>query len=938
MINSKTGKNWRNWALGSALGAGVLLAVAGTGAPALAQSGGISQAQSLYDGGSYRKAQEMLRGMLRSNPRNAQARLLQSQVYLRMGQGIAAQTEVEQARQAGIPNADTRHIMAEALVLQRRFTDALKEADASAVPARFSAQGARVRGLAYMGLKQNDQAKAQFQQAEQIDPRDPLVKIDYGRALVVAGDRVNGEAAIDRALALAPTNVRALVLKGDIARANRGLAQALPFFDRAIQADPQNLEARLERAATLVDLRQVDRARGDLKMVYAQAPNHPLALYLDAVLLSRQRKFQDAQALLARTKGALDNYPPAMMLQGIVAYELNNTEVARQYLSKLVQIAPESTMARRVYAATLLRLGDFKGALDVAKPLIDKGQADSRLLALVGSAYARSGDFNNAQKYFEQAVESEPNQSALRAQLAMSRVAVGQNQKATEDLQAILKQDPKSLQALTMLGIIDLRSGNFKVAQQTALRLVRTYPELPLGYNLLASSFLGQSKFKEAEANYRVALQKKPDYHEARRNLAQLLRATGRFEEARRELTRVLDTDRANVRTMLALADLSGAQGRSDERIEWLRRAVGAKPTLLPPRLALVTAYLQSGERDKALTEARSVSRDFPNEPASLEALGRAQASLGQFNDAASSFQKLVNMTPNAPGGYQLLARAYWSNKRYDDARRVYRQAMTLKNVNLGPVVLDLMNFEAQRGNYDQALSYATQLRKEFPRTSVADATIGDIYMGAKQWAKAAQSYEAARKVSLTKPVAFNLGEAYFRQGKLEAAVAVVRDFNRRKPTDIAPRMVIADFYMRAKRYDLAKVEYETLVKSAPSNAAMLNNLAWVYQSSKDPRALATGEKAYKLAPNSPEIADTLAWILLRNGKDAARALLLSQRAIEKRPNSPDMRYHYAVALRANGRSRDAVNELTSLLAKYPKFDTLTDARALLADIRAKGR
>ena len=42
-----------------------------------------------------------------------------------------------------------------------------------------------------------------------------------------------------------------------------------------------------------------------------------------------------------------------------------------------------------------------------------------------------------------------------------------------------------------------------------------------------------------------------------------------------------------------------------------------------------------------------------------------------------------------------------------------------------------------------------------------------------------------------------------------------------------------------------------------------LNNLATAYQQEKNPLALEYAEKAYKLAPDSPAVLDTLGWILV---------------------------------------------------------------------------
>ena len=108
-----------------------------------------------------------------------------------------------------------------------------------------------------------------------------------------------------------------------------------------------------------------------------------------------------------------------------------------------------------------------------------------------------------------------------------------------------------------------------------------------------------------------------------------------------------------------------------------------------------------------------------------------------------------------------------------------------------------------------------------------------------------------------------------------------------------------------------------------------LNNLAWTYQQLKDPRALATAERAMKLAPESPAVLDTLGWILVEQG-NAARALPLLQQATSRAPSAGEIRYHLALALWKAGDKAKAKAELEKSLAG-PAFAASDEARALLA-------
>jgi putative PEP-CTERM system TPR-repeat lipoprotein len=918
----------------------VLLPVAGVPVRAQAVQGTpLQKAQAYFRNGSYRSAALELRNVIKANPRDGQARLLSAQVFLKLQQGIPAQTEIEAARRAGVPVAQTRPILAEALVLQAKYTDALREAAADSVPPQMAAEAARVRALAQMGLKDMTKARNEIGLAERSAPNNAWVFIDKARILATANDRTGSEAAIDVALQLEPTNIKALMIKGDLIRGRvpppAGLTQAMPYFDQVLKKDPMSIEGRIERAATLVDLRREPEAQQEIQRIYKMMPDNPLALYLDAVLKARQQKFNEANALMARTKGLLDTYPPALMLKGLVAFELNNIQQADAALTKVMEAAPNNPVARRLYGAIQIKKNDFDGAIKTFKPLIDSGQADAQVMALSATAHARKNDFVTAANQFERALQLDPANEPIRTQLAMARIAQGNTTQATQDLQAVLKKNPTSLQALMLMTLTDLRTRNFAQALTSARKFVAAYPKLPLSYNMMGAAWLGNNNTAEAEKNFKIALQLKPDYHEARRNLANLYRVSGKYADAKRELQTVLATDRSNVRTMLALAQVASGQNKTEETIEWLRRAVAVNPKSMPPRLALSNAYLRLGDRQKALAEAMSLDRDFPNNAAAVETLGKTQASAQQFVPAVATFTRLTTILPNSVQAMQLLARAQWSNKEYDGARRSFQRALGITNgAGKNLVYLDMLNLEAERGNFDKAVEYANEMRKTSPDKSLADVTIGDLYMGAKQWGNAAKSYEIARSKKFNPKVAVNLSRAYQNMGQNDKAIGVLQAWLKQRPNDLAVRMAVANMHIAGKNYGAAVAEYNFIMKQGNSSPAVLNNLAWALDRMNDSRALATAERAFKAAPDQPDIADTYGWIMLRK-QDKVKGLQILQKAAAKRPNDPNMQYHLAFALKANGRSAEAGRLLNATLAKFKTYDNVNDARALLTQINA---
>jgi putative PEP-CTERM system TPR-repeat lipoprotein len=896
----------------------------------------LESAKSQYEKGDLRATQIELKNALKADPRNVDARLFLAKIYLDGRNGLAAQPEIEAARDAGASVDETRLELGTAYLYQNLWDRALKELVIEEIPQDEKTEARRQRVRAYMGKKDFDAARGEAQAALDIEPENPALLVEMARIELRARQIDAAKSVVDKALGIDPSNVDALLVKGDLTRSTVGLEEALAYFSEAANLEPENLNARLERAATLVDLRREVEAEEDIAAVYAKAPEHPLAHYLTAVSLGRKDKFEEAQELMNRTRGTLASYLPAVQFEGVLAYELGNYSVAVEKMERVISALPQSIVARRVLGATYLRQKDADSAFEMLYPLIEAGAEDAALLTLVGTAEAQRGNFDEAMTYFENAVAAAPDRTNLRTQLAMSRIALGDPDRATRELETVLEVEPDSLNALVMLSLIDLREGKFNESKATATKLVTTYPELSLGYNLLGASYLGLNDTAKAKDYFELALAKDPSYHEARRNLAQLYRVQGKFGEARRQYLRILEEDRQSAKTMLQLAALSRTEGNMEESVEWLSRAVDVQPTALPPRLELVSAYLVLGDNNRALNEALEAQRDFPNNPVAVELLAKTYAVNGEYDLAVANFDKWIELDPTNMNARRLKGRTYWRSGDVSGARRAFQGALEQKG-DKRTVFMDLINLESSEGNLDRALDFTEQLRAEYPQSNAADLAAGDLYMGAVQYERAIDAYSKAWKVQPSKRAAVNMNLAYRQLGQPDKAIAILEEWLQKDPTDIETRMSIGNTHMLTGNYDAALDVFEAVLATDENNAAVLNNVAWIYQQKGDKRMVEVAERAYDLDRDSPMIADTLGWILVKENVNVRLGVDLLETAARRLPENKDIRYHLAYAYYANGNVEQAKRELDDLLRGGENFGYLKEARNLMQQMNEGG-
>jgi predicted Zn-dependent protease len=148
-------------------------------------------------------------------------------------------------------------------------------------------------------------------------------------------------------------------------------------------------------------------------------------------------------------------------------------------------------------------------------------------------------------------------------------------------------------------------------------------------------------------------------------------------------------------------------------------------------------------------------------------------------------------------------------------------------------------------------------------------------------------------------------------------------------PKDPNVKSYAAMLEIGRKRWAQAIPLYKEVIALQPNNALALNNLAWALYETKDPEAMAIAEKAYALAPKSPEVLDTFGTILLAKG-DAARATDILKMAVSGAPKVMGYRVRLAEALIARGDKTSAKKELEFVLGEVKSGPAMEQAQALM--------
>jgi Tfp pilus assembly protein PilF len=135
--------------------------------------------------------------------------------------------------------------------------------------------------------------------------------------------------------------------------------------------------------------------------------------------------------------------------------------------------------------------------------------------------------------------------------------------------------------------------------------------------------------------------------------------------------------------------------------------------------------------------------------------------------------------------------------------------------------------------------------------------------------------------------------------------------------------------------HDLAQEGYQRVLAIQPNNGVALNNLAYslAVRKKAPTEALPVARRAAALAPNDPNVIDTLAWVEHLIGNDVEAARLIAA-AVKAAPGSAELRLHAAVIYAARGAQAVSEGELKEALRLAPALEQSEEVKQLRARLQ----
>ncbi len=779
----------------------------------------------------------------------------------------------------------------------------------------------RERANEYYANEEWSEAKIEFLNLLQLNPDDSQSHYRMAETLWNLGDYAEGLWQYKEAVRLEPDNIEYRLKQANQEFLARRYDVVREAVDEVLKRDSENLEALNLRAKVSYFDGELEAQLADLDRVLILAPKNVDALKLKSQALFRQGDRDGAELLLKRlieVDPSRDNY---LGLGNFYATADQMDEALAQYQAavEVAELGGDRTLAR-MFLANFHLLSKDPNSAEAQLLLAREEEPDNpEILQNLARFYARSGQIERAEKMLEERASKLPDDPAPLLILAEFHRRVGNIDKAHETIERALKVDPQSERArLTRASYVIERSGGTPEAMEEARTVVQKIleenPSSVLGLFTEAKFLLVEGQLDESASRLRQVLQEQPNAN------AHVLLGTIYIKQAQSELARSeflqalqLDADNPFARSQLA------------------------------------ALYLQQGERELAAQEARAALESRPGDVRMWLILADALAGLGRTDDALSALNG-ITLKDDASDSVRLtLSEGYLRLDQFERAREILTSLDD--HASKPELIRQLALIDVQEKKIEASLARLDEGIKAHPDSALLYALRGDIRGGLRRNGEIMLMKEAESDLNTAIEKDPDLINSYISLAKLyrltnrnEDAAATYRRAIEKLPSVPSLHLEIAQIYEILGDKSKARESYETTLRLDQESAVAMNNLAWILADSDSAkaedldRALVLAQDAKERMPQSPEVADTLGWVLYRKNIPTA-AISLFREAIEGYPAGSairaTVRYHLAQTYELNGELDRALEELKRSLDEAAEFGSRAEAEKMLARLQA---
>lgn len=822
------------------------------------------QAMAFIQSGNPNSAIVELKNAIVKSPREAKIRFELGKLYAETRQYEDATKELTRALDFGYDRASVIPLLAKSL----EYTGANVALSQLDIEGDYLSGEQKLelgyrKARAFIELEQLDQASLLISNLSAIDSNSVYSGLLSATSDLLRNRLDEASNKSDELIEREPLNRDILYFAANTYLNNNQPIKAINTLENYLLTAPDDLQTKFRVANVMIRNGKAEEAERYIDELLAINDQHALLNQLKGAARASAGDFEKAFEYGEKSIFTGRKDPALFLLTGSAAYSLGLYDKAIDYLSTIADELPDNHPGLRALSASLIAMR--KG--DIAKPFLDRinnqEEFDSSLLVAAGLSALSASDEKTARALASRATALvEKPEDLLR--LGVLKLSLD-DVDGFVDLEEAVKQAPDSTVAKQIIASAYLAKGRFEDALMIARSMQLETENALMGWLLEFDILFASQDYGGAQAALDEAKSLNANTLDIQIAELKLLVVKGLDQQSIKLSNEILQQDPANVLVLGALYEAQTREGNSTNAYSKIMDAVKAEPSNQQlALLGVVTAFLEDKTAD-ALSILDNLSYDRETTTDLWALRGTSFIQTRQFEKGEAFFKSWLQTYPKNERALNGLVQIYDLTNNFEDGLEAAEQF--LENEENTQVRVTKLYFLAKLNRAQEARLALNLVPDELMETPFIRAIKARIALTEGRPHDALDDAQFAyENLNLFDNLRLYTN-ALAKTEQTDSALQTIEQHVQKYPNDMSAKMLAAQYTYRNSPAEAITI-YESIIESAPNNAVVLNNLAYLYkQKGEYEKAERYIGQALAIEPNNISFNDTYAQVLLLTGK-----------------------------------------------------------------------
>jgi len=686
--------------------------------------------------------------------------------------------------------------------------------------------------------------------------------------------------------------------------------KAIEYCNKIIAIHPRNGEARIEKAKSLITLKQYDEAENLLSESSSLLPNATEPTRLIGDIYSLKNDYAKASLFYdAAWKSSSSDFN--LLLQSVRTWEkVQNHQRALANLQKAENIFPDSMLVQKMLGHFYYLTGDTVNTLFHLERFLAKRVEDADVFITLGDIYTHKGSFDKAFSMYNRAMPLVTDKTKVTFALALLYFKKGDTGAAITYFKEIIKKQPENARAYTCLADAWFKEQNYTIALKEYKKNRYFEKENSAIQRQIALCYLNLKEYNAAAREFMTYIDMNSGDAEAHYYLSVVYLYLNKVNKSEETLARAGSLGKPGCEMLYLLGQGHAFVSNPQKSIGYYLQCIALNPKHENALLKLAETYLQEKQPLPA-AEAYLQLYNIDNSKYS-GLLGKAGLLYEESNDTVKAVEQYKNFVQNNydnPVVYIRLSRIEYRKKSYPSVVTLLEKIPAAEITDKS----DIMSFAdsyCSIGKYTQAIDWLLKIVSKDAKNRDAQILLGNAYENSNDIANALKTYKTVVQITegeVKATYSHKIGLLHEKDGKTPDAIETYIKNITEFPADFRNFRQLITIYTKAENWGAARAALEKCVAIPDAKPFYWKELAQVCLKQNDKAGAVKNYATYTdMNPGDDEAWYQLGELYFVRGL-FPKALSFYEKALALRPNSFPVIYKCALAYHNSGNTQKSV-------------------------------